>query len=258
VAGTRAAFIPDIQGSVIASLDSSSGALSKVGYLPYGKSANTMAPFGYTAQRIDPETNGLYYYRARHYSAAWGRFMQPDPVGYSGESHLYAYVNDDPLNNTDPSGQDLVGAVVGAFAGGYYGVLGAYSAGGGLTEAVIGGAVGAIAGSVIGALPPTLSVQTLTAVGGAAGFAGDITGQVIALALAGKPLADINWGSAAGATVGGAISGFGGAVLGRLALSTGAPPVLSAIAGASIPATPSVLLPIIGANIYNNLSGTPK
>jgi YD repeat-containing protein len=38
-AGTRTAFIPDIQGSVIASLDSSSGTLSKIGYLPYGKSA---------------------------------------------------------------------------------------------------------------------------------------------------------------------------------------------------------------------------
>jgi len=68
IAGTRTAFIPDIQGSVIASVDSSSGTLSKIGYLPYGKSANATAPFGYTAQRIDPETNGLYYYRARHYS----------------------------------------------------------------------------------------------------------------------------------------------------------------------------------------------
>ena len=76
VAGTRAALIPDIQGSVIASLDSVSGTLSKIGYLPYGKSAGAPATFGFTAQRIDPETNGLYYYRARHYSPAWGRFLQ--------------------------------------------------------------------------------------------------------------------------------------------------------------------------------------
>src|ERR1700688_1317938 len=52
VAGTRAALIPDILGSVIASLDSGLGTLSKIGYLPYGKSGGT-APFGYTAQRID-------------------------------------------------------------------------------------------------------------------------------------------------------------------------------------------------------------
>src|SRR5216683_4740405 len=104
VAGTRTAFIPDIQGSVIASLDSSSGTLSKIGYLPYGKGASATGPFGYTAQRIDPETNGLYYYRARHYSPAWGRFMQPDPIGYGGGVNLYAYVNNDPLNATDPLG----------------------------------------------------------------------------------------------------------------------------------------------------------
>lgn len=55
-AGTRAALIPDIQGSVIGSLDSGSGTLSRTGYLPYGNSAAAPAPFGYTGQRIDPET----------------------------------------------------------------------------------------------------------------------------------------------------------------------------------------------------------
>jgi RHS repeat-associated protein len=104
VAATRATLVPDIQGSVIASLDSGSGALSKIGYLPYGKSTGAPAPFGYTGQRIDPETNGLYYYRARHYSPAWGRFMQPDPIGYSGGSNVYAYVGNDPLNRIDQFG----------------------------------------------------------------------------------------------------------------------------------------------------------
>jgi RHS repeat-associated protein len=103
VAGTRAALIPDIQGSVIASLDSGSGSLSKIGYLPYGKSASS-GPFGFTGQRIDLETNGLYYYRARHYSPAWGRFLQVDPIGTQGGINLYAYVGNDPLNFTDPNG----------------------------------------------------------------------------------------------------------------------------------------------------------
>jgi RHS repeat-associated protein len=104
VAGTRAALIPDIQGSVIASVDSVSGTFSKIGYLPYGKSASAPGSFGYTAQRIDPETNGLYYYRARQYSPAWGRFLQTDPIGMQGGINLYAYVGNDPLNFNDPDG----------------------------------------------------------------------------------------------------------------------------------------------------------
>lgn len=103
-AATRAALVPDILGSVIGSQDSVSGTLSKIGYLPYGKSANAPGAFGFTAQRIDAETGGLYYYRARHYSPAWGRFLQTDPIGYGGGGNLYAYVNNDPLNNTDPLG----------------------------------------------------------------------------------------------------------------------------------------------------------
>jgi RHS repeat-associated protein len=93
--GTRATLIPDIQGSIIGSLDSASSALSKRGYLPYGASAGAAGAFAYTGQRIDPETNGLYYYRARMYRPTWGRFMQPDPIGYAGGNNLYVYVNND-------------------------------------------------------------------------------------------------------------------------------------------------------------------
>ena len=35
-------------------------------------------PYRFTARRWDDET-GLYYYRARTYSPALGRFLQPDP-----------------------------------------------------------------------------------------------------------------------------------------------------------------------------------
>jgi RHS repeat-associated protein len=104
-ASTRVTYVPDIQGSIVASLDASSGTLTKTGYQPYGESNTVDGTFRYTGARIDAETNGLYNFMARMYSPTLGRFMQVDPIGAAGGVNLYAYVNNDPLNATDPSGQ---------------------------------------------------------------------------------------------------------------------------------------------------------
>ena len=90
-AGTRASLIPDIQGSIIGSLDSGTGTLTKTGYGAYGESPVTSGSFRYAAMRLDPEGAALYYDRARMYSTAWGRFLQTDPIGFAGGANLYAY-----------------------------------------------------------------------------------------------------------------------------------------------------------------------
>lgn len=66
----------------------------------------------YTGRRIDAET-GYYYYRARYYDPDMGRFLSADPIGYGDGLNMYAYVGNDPLNFTDPSGTSLVGGRVG-------------------------------------------------------------------------------------------------------------------------------------------------
>ena len=104
-ATTRATYVPDIQGSIVASLDAASGALTKAGFQPFGESQSTAGSFRYTGARIDAETNGLYDFRARIYSPALGRFMQTDPIGTAGGVNLHAYVNNDLLNSIDPYGR---------------------------------------------------------------------------------------------------------------------------------------------------------
>jgi len=119
VAGSRTTLVPDIQGSILARLDSATGALTRQGYRPFGETPGSSV-FGYTGQRLDAET-GLLDYHARAYLAAWGRFVQPDPLGSAGGRHLYAYVGNDPLNATDPTGmvQDAAVSSVQPYADAY-------------------------------------------------------------------------------------------------------------------------------------------
>ncbi len=58
----------------------------------------------FQGREFDAET-GLYYFRARSYDPALGRFISTDPMGFTaGDANLYRFVKNNPANDRDPSG----------------------------------------------------------------------------------------------------------------------------------------------------------
>lgn len=101
---TRRSLQVNYEGSIDSIADSSGSLIGINSYDEYGRPApNNIGSFQYTGQVWLPEL-GIYYYKARMYDPRLGRFLQTDPVGYKDDLDLYAYVKDDPVDGTDPSG----------------------------------------------------------------------------------------------------------------------------------------------------------
>ncbi len=100
-------------GSAILELDDKALIISYEEYFPYGSTAyqavrsSTETPkhYRYTGKERDAETS-LYYHGARYYICWLGRWTATDPAGAVDGTNLYAYVSNNPLRLTDPTGHN--------------------------------------------------------------------------------------------------------------------------------------------------------
>ena len=112
-------------GSIRALTDGSGAVTQTYEYDAYGTLANTSGsrtqPFGFTGEPRDP--TGLVHLRARMYDPSIGRFLSRDSfAGFDDlplSQNRFTYVEDNPANSTDPSGNNplLIGCGVGAVIG---------------------------------------------------------------------------------------------------------------------------------------------
>ena len=75
--------------------------------LPFGRTQVQLGTvqnnLRFPGQYYDAET-GLHYNWNRYYDPETGRYLSPDPIGLEGGLNLYAYMENDPVNWSDPWG----------------------------------------------------------------------------------------------------------------------------------------------------------
>ncbi len=102
-------LLTDHLGSTSVTVDSSGAEIAELRYKPWGEtryeSGSTPTDRRFTGQTLDRST-GLYFYGARYYDPAIGRFIQADTIvpepGNPQALNRYAYVANNPLSAGAP------------------------------------------------------------------------------------------------------------------------------------------------------------
>ena len=107
--GKRFAILTDEGESVRLVVDAESGVVAqRIDYDVFGRIVRDtnpgFQPFGFAGGLVDADT-GLVHFGAREYDPDLGRWLTPDPQGFSsGDTNLYRYALGDPVNRRDPTG----------------------------------------------------------------------------------------------------------------------------------------------------------
>ena len=181
-------FHADHLGSVLSITDEIGSQVWSGEYFPFGSeysSGDEPDRYRFTQHELDYQT-GFLYAKARYYHPGLGRFISTDPVGGNSDDpqswNRYSYVQNNPVNATDPTGEMAnwaAGALIGAAIGGGGELARQLLAGEGLNgrdifAAAAGGLVsGAIAGGTFGAsLVARIGVRGAAVVGAVANAVG--------------------------------------------------------------------------------------
>lgn len=111
-------YVKNAMSDIIAITDSNKNIVAEYRYDPWGKVLNeeyltaigNLNPFRYRSYYYDSDIQ-MYYLQSRYYDPEIGRFINSDDVSYIGASgtetgyNPFAYCENNPVNNTDSSGE---------------------------------------------------------------------------------------------------------------------------------------------------------
>ena len=162
--GTYYYYVTDLQGDVVAILNSSGTSVVTYTYDAWGKlltTSGTMAsalgahnPLRYRGYVHDTEL-GLYYLQSRYYNPALGRFINADQYPSTGQgftgNNMFIYCGNNPVNHCDKNGNSwtLIGAgIIASVVSGIANALATATNGGSVEECVMSGLVGMVSGAI--------------------------------------------------------------------------------------------------------------
>ena len=201
----------DQVGSLRVVADASGNVVKRIDYDSFGNIIDDTdpafeVPFGFAGGVHDRDT-GLVRFGYRDYDSDTGRWTAKDPIFFTGgDTDLYGYCLNNPINLIDPTGEfiNLGTAGVGAAIGAAVGAVNAlFNHGDVFKGALTGAAVGSLAGLTFGT-----SIIANSIIGAGIGAVSDIAAQRYA-----NPCADINATSVVISTLAGAVGGGAGTAM---------------------------------------------